>query len=582
MIHRIDSSLGTFKSMAFKPGLNILLADKSEGASDRQTRNSSGKSSLVQLIHFLLGGDCGKHSIFRSETLESSSFSMILDLLDQKVKVERSGGSKNRILVDTNDSNWPIQPKLDKKTGETHFKESEWNDVLGSAMFGIYEDEAYTPTFRSLFSYFVRREGSGGFAHADKQNEKQQLWDQQVNISHLLGLDWKIARSLHEVRRKEKALETLKREAKSGVLGSLVGRVGQLQTRLAVAESRTAELATELRGFQVLPEYRKLEQEASVAAVEISRLSNENTLDEERIKATESQLGDESHASQTDVEGMYAEANVLLPEHVKKQLADVKTFHDTILRNRIQHLQGEIDAATNRIRQRHNQMQKIDARRIEVIETLTSFGAVDQLNKLQLEQTRQQAEVEDLKKRLELARQVETSSTNLTIERAQLKQGFERDHNEHQDLLREAIVVFEEFSRQISDHEGSLTIDITDNGPQFSIEVEGGRSVGIRNMQIFCFDLTLAVLWSKQGKGSGFLIHDSHLFDGMDSRQIAKAIEMGAAQASEHKFQYIVTLNSDVLPVDEFSDGFDPFESVNPVRLSDENETGGLFGCRIV
>ena len=101
-------------------------------------------------------------------------------------------------------------------------------------------------------------------------------------------------------------------------------------------------------------------------------------------------------------------------------------------------------------------------------------------------------------------------------------------------------------------------------------------------MQIFCFDLTLAVLWAKQGKGAGFLIHDSHLFDGMDSRQIAKAIEMGSAHASGLGFQYIVTLNSDVLPAREFSTDFESFGFVNPVRLNDENETGGLFGCRIV
>ena len=582
MIHRIDSTLGSFKSLSFKPGLNIVLADKSEGASDRQTRNSSGKSSLILLIHFLLGGDCGKHSIFRSETLEKSSFSMTLDLLGQKVKVERSGGSKNRIVVDANDSRWPIQPQLDKKNGETFFKESEWNDVLGSAMFQICESESYTPSFRSLFSYFARREGSGGFAHADKQNEKQQLWDQQVNLSHLLGLDWKIARSLHEVRRKEKALETLKRESKSGVLGSLVGRVGQLQTRLAVAEKKAEELASELANFQVLPEYRKLEEEASTAAIEISRLSNENALDEERIKAVQAQLGDELQATQTDVESMYAEANVILPEIVKKQLDDVKKFHETLLRNRVQHLQGEVDSGKSRIFERREQMQTLDSRRIEIIETLTSYGAIDQLNKLQSEHTRLQADVEELRKRLEMARQVETSSTNLTIERAQIKQAFERDHNEHEGLLREAILVFEEFSRQISDHEGSLTIDVTDNGPEFTIEVEGGRSVGIRNMQIFCFDLTLAVLWAKQQKGPGFLVHDSHLFDGMDSRQIANAIEMGATHSMENGFQYIITLNSDVLPVEEFSDGFDISEFVNSVRLSDESETGGLFGCRIV
>ncbi len=91
----------------------------------------------------------------------------------------------------------------------------------------------------------------------------------------------------------------------------------------------------------------------------------------------------------------------------------------------------------------------------------------------------------------------------------------------------------------------------------------------------------LGVLWAKRKLGPRFLIHDSHLFDGMDSRQIAKALEIGAEQSKEHGFQYIVTMNSDAVPVEEFSKGFDYNRYVNPVRLSDATETGGLFGVRI-
>jgi uncharacterized protein YydD (DUF2326 family) len=180
-----------------------------------------------------------------------------------------------------------------------------------------------------------------------------------------------------------------------------------------------------------------------------------------------------------------------------------------------------------------------------------------------------------------LARQVESAKTELTIERAQIHQRITRDLDEHSEQINEAIVVFEEFSQRISDHEGSLTINVTDNGPEFAITVEGGRSKGIRNMQIFCFDMMLAVLWSRRNLGPGFLVHDSHLFDGMDSRQIAKAIEIGAEQSVRNGFQYIVTMNSDVLESAEFSPSFDSSQYLNPLRLSDATETGGLFGVRI-
>jgi uncharacterized protein YydD (DUF2326 family) len=100
-------------------------------------------------------------------------------------------------------------------------------------------------------------------------------------------------------------------------------------------------------------------------------------------------------------------------------------------------------------------------------------------------------------------------------------------------------------------------------------------------MQIFCFDMTLAVLWSMRKLGPGFLIHDSHLFDGMDSRQVARAIEIGASQSKQHGFQYIVCINSDQLRSAEFAKGFDPTAYRNPVEITDASETGGIFGIRV-
>ncbi|OQY50414.1 MAG: hypothetical protein B6240_01685 [Desulfobacteraceae bacterium 4572_87] len=154
------------------------------------------------------------------------------------------------------------------------------------------------------------------------------------------------------------------------------------------------------------------------------------------------------------------------------------------------------------------------------------------------------------------------------------------DHKEQSEIIEEAIIIFEEFSSELSEREGSLTIDPTEKGPMFDIRVEARRSIGISSMQIFCFDLMLIVLCQKNGMGPGFLVHDSHLFDGMDSRQIAKAFEIGSKAADEYGFQYIVTINSDMIPYAEFSTDFKFQDYSLPVFLTDDTEDGGLFGFR--
>ena len=77
-------------------------------------------------------------------------------------------------------------------------------------------------------------------------------------------------------------------------------------------------------------------------------------------------------------------------------------------------------------------------------------------------------------------------------------------------------------------------------------------------------------LATKRGLGPGFLIHDSHLFDGVDERKVAKALQLGAAHAERVGFQYIVTMNSDALPEGGFQNNFDVWKYFNKTRLNDE------------
>jgi uncharacterized protein YydD (DUF2326 family) len=69
------------------------------------------------------------------------------------------------------------------------------------------------------------------------------------------------------------------------------------------------------------------------------------------------------------------------------------------------------------------------------------------------------------------------------------------------------------------------------------------------------------------------------LYDGVDSRQVAAALELAAAKSKDLGFQYICTLNSDDVPYSEFTEGFD-FDSFIRLTLTDESESSGLLGFR--
>ena len=587
MIHRIYSDLEGFRNLQLIPGLNVLLADKSEEATDKQTRNGAGKTSLIELIHFILGGNVKPDSIFRSEELAPWRFGMDFDLAGDRVAIERSGAASGNVVVKTGDvSNWSIQPTLDKNSGEMIVPNSKWKSVLGELVFGLPVDKAdergkFAPTFRSLFSYFVRRQDSGGFESHNSQSSRQLPWNQHVAISYLLGLDWSVSQSFQELREQEKMIKKLKEAARHGALPGFRGTTASLRTQGTLAESKARQLRQQLDAFNVVPEYQSIEEEATKLTRDMNRQGNENTADRQLLDQLRSALEDERTPKASDLDAVYREAGIVLPELVARRLGEATEFHRAIIENRKAHLRSEIDRTQHRIAARDDTKAAMGERRAELMRILKSGGALDQYTLLQKEYSRLQADADTLKQQLLTAEKLDSEQTKAEIERRQLKERLRQDFHEQEGVFNEAIVLFEELSSALYEREraGSLTIDATDNGPTFEIHIDAQRSLGITNMQVFCFDMMLAVIASHRGFSPGFLVHDSHLFDGVDERQVAKAVQIGSARADECGFQYLVTMNSDALPQDGFDPGFDVQEHIIPVKL-DDTPQGSLFGVR--
>jgi uncharacterized protein YydD (DUF2326 family) len=456
----------------------------------------------------------------------------------------------------------------------------EWARRLGQAWFKLDAQADNAPSFRTLISYFVRRQHSHAFLTPEKHFEKQPVGDQQTALLYLLGLDWSIATDWQKVRDRENTLTELKKAAGNGALGSVIGKAADLRTQLVLAQARLDNLQSELAGFKVLEEYRELEQEASRLTRDLNALANENTLDLTTVHDIEAALKSEAPPPLADVEQIYRTAGVELPTGlIKQRYKDVRIFHESVIRNRRSYLQSELAAAQARMEAREGDKRRMDARRALIMDILKSHGALDQFQRLQAEASRRAAEVENLRQRYEAAEKLEGAKTELEVERSLLNLRLRRDFSEQSTRIDDAIRAFEETSGHLYESAGSMQVDPTPNGPTFKFQMQGNRSKGIRNMQIFCFDMMLMHLCHQRGLGPGFLVHDSHLFDGVDGRQIVRALRVGARTAEEMGFQYFVTMNEDDA-VKETEMGFDVRDYVLPVRLTDATEEGGVFGGR--
>lgn len=588
MIRLISSDLPSFKTLKFNAGLNVFLADKSMGASDKQTRNGAGKTSLVELLHFIFGGNVDKASIFKNQKLVDWHFDVQFDLSGQTLTASRSGGIPKQIRVDGDCEGFCLKPQLQKKSGDQIYTADQWNAMLGHEMFGLtcWENETkgrpkFSPTFRMLFPYFVRRQYAGGFIEPQRNSEDQQQWDWKVGLSYLLGLDEAISGKFEVLRTKEADVKILKKMAKDGNF-ELLGSASDLRTRLAIAEERSERLRKRVASFHVVEQYKDMEAEATSLTLKIRQLNDENVEDSLLQNQLNASLEDETPPQTTHLLKLYEEVGLVFPQSVTRRFEDVEVFHKTILENRRAHLAGEIEASRARIKDRDSQKKSLDRRRAEIMNILRSGGALEHFLLLQEEAGRAEGETSTLRKKLEIAEQIETTKATLGVERAQLTMALQNDLKEREAVAKRAVLVFEQLSESlyINERTGNLYVSSGKNGVDIEIKIDGERSKGISNMQIFCFDMMLMQICRERGMGPGFLMHDSHLFDGVDERQVAKALQIGAACSEKMGFQYIVTMNSDAVPKEGFQESFDLKKHILPVRLTDEDETGGLFGVR--
>jgi uncharacterized protein YydD (DUF2326 family) len=588
MILSIESSIPTFKSARFHAGLNVLLADTKPDSTEKQTRNSAGKTSLVEIIHFLLGANCDKDSLFRTDALIDHSFSGVVEIGGAPLKISRSGSDPSKIFIDDGrEKAQGLTTRDEKSSGRSYISNTNWRTYLGHMMFQIpliagesAFDQPGAPSFRSLFSYFARRRTSGSFFNPEQHAQQQQRGDWQVNLSYLLGLDWEIPCEFQRVRDREKQLEQLKKAAQGNLFGQVIGTVAELRPQLTIAESRARKLREQLANFEVLESYRDLAQRAARAKTEMQASGREAVSLNESLQYLESALSSEMPPERDDLQQMYVAAGIELPEVALRRFEDVSRFYSSVVENRRTHLENQISEVRQQIAKGDQRMASLDVERRDILRTLEGRGALEDFLRLQSELALLEASAASLRERFKAAEALESDSTQLEIDRTNLKRRLQEDYKERKDILDRAILIIADtISELYDDRTGRFVVEATENGPDFKISIEGDRGGGISSMEIFCLDLTLYRITTDRLGGPGFLIHDSHLFDGVDERQIARALLLGQ-RAAGSTGQYIVTMNSDIFDRLPLSEEIYRDEVILATRLSDETETGGLFGFR--
>lgn len=580
MIRAVRANQKGFHTALLQPGVNLILADRSKSAGDKDTTNALGKSTLIEIIDFCLASNTSPGKGLRSEALQGWAFTLELSLSGREVAVTRATDTPGFFAIEGATDDWPVRPTPNKES-VPGLDAKKWRAVLAWALFGISDlsaESGYKPSARSLLSYFVRNQ-TAAYNIPFKHFDNQKTWDIQVHNAFLLGLNWEKAATWQQLKDQKNALDALKQAIKTGAVDGELASLGELEAerlRLATQLEREREA---LSNFRVLPQYREIESQANLLTSQMHGLVNANIVDKRRLDRYRDSLVSEDAPTEDRLEALYGEAGIALPGAVKKTLADARAFNAQIIANRREFIAGEIAALEAAVTERETAIATLTDRRANYLSALAGQGALEELTQLQELHAATRLKVDEITNRITQLRQMTTKADTIKVETVELKRATTLDYEERRALWSQALSLFSEFSENLYKSPGRLVIDIDDTGYKFDVEIAGSPSEGISKMKIFCYDLMLISFARQRGLGIDFLIHDSTIFDGVDPRQRAHALELAAAMAAQHGFQYICTLNTDMVPAGDFTPGFD-YESLVRLRLTDTDPTGSLLGFR--
>lgn len=581
MIYSVTADRPSFKTVEFKPGFNVVLAERTKESTKKDSRNGLGKSTLIEIIHFCLGNSKGE--TLSKKEVNGWTFTIDIDIGGKRYKISRTNKPYAKIVVEGDCSDWPIKPEIDKKTGERVIGIKDWRRVLGVLMFGLqhsYPDYKYSPTLGSLISYFVRRDsGRGGFLNPFQHFKAQHEWDKQVHNSFLLDLNWEYASNWQVLKDRIKVIKQIRQEARSGILTRMMGSTGEVEAQKIRLEAEIRDEEKLLKEFKVHPQYREIENEANEITGEIHELINMNISDKQVLEHYEESLKEENETEPQAVTKMFEEAGLVLPESVNKKLQDVMSFHKQVAINRRDFLSSEMERIRAIIAKREDNISRLTSDRAENLQILQKHGALDEYSAIQNKHQTKVAQLKELNIRLENLKKFEQGKVSIEMDQTVLQKQATTDLSERKAQRKRAILLFNSNSKALYETPGTLSIDVTKTGYKFNVEIERSGSHGVGNMKIFCYDLMLAQIWANKRPNQIFLIHDSILFADVDERQTALALELAVKESEKQDFQYICTLNSDTLPEKDFSKDFHIYDYVRQT-FTDATEDGALLGIR--
>lgn len=485
------------RNIHFKMGLNLIL-DETPQSQSKVSGNNIGKTTLLRVIDFCLGGDSSR--IYKDKETGTTNTDIENFLKDKSTKFFL-------IVKSSQDEQFVIERSLrDRpKINEIEFeKDEDFLKELGRILFLLKKSK---PSLRQLMGKFIRIdsyqvENIYKFLHPSTSSKEY-----EYIFLYLFGFEDQSLLVAKDISLKE--IKKLKKQK------SVLGKVSPATIKqiLKAINDDIKAVEHKLENFELkdssdsdLKNLESLRGGISSIALEVARLSG-------GIVASEANLAQLSKTvSSIDsvvIVKIYEEAKLYLKE-VNKSFDDLVGFHNNMISNKINFVSRHIEKLASRKQELDVQISILMDDEKKLLKSLDAKGALEDFKKLNLDL----ANLKELRgQKNSLLAEIKKTQTEINLELENLKKITE-SINEFKHELDKQLESFNSFFRDIARRfykENYLFVyEVENNSFEFKVtSIDGAVGTGKKRGQITAFDLAyLKYLEIRKAKTCRFQLND--------------------------------------------------------------------------
>lgn len=374
----IRSDGEVIRHIPFHEGLNLIV-DETPSTSGKETGNNVGKTTVLKLVHFCLGGD--PKSIYSDHEDKRNEYKLVKDfLIDNKIliqlvlKDDLSDQDSREVVIERNflARKNKVQRVDGKNKGEDEFEEA-LTDILFPGQYGN------KPTFKQIIAHNIRYKDlslNNTTKHLDKYTRDDEY---ETLYLFLLGCDFEFGETKQELRSQINIEESFKKrleaeQTKSGYETALA----LLKVDINELELKKSQLNLNSDFEKDLNRLNTVKYNVNLTASEIGRLELRKSL------IVEAQEEIESNGSDIDINQLneiYRQATSIT-EGISKKFHELHDFHNKMLKLKAQFIAKDLPKLTDELVAKDRQLNVLLAEESKLSEGITQSDSFESLERL--------------------------------------------------------------------------------------------------------------------------------------------------------------------------------------------------------